>query len=98
MEQRSARRFELKLPFELIRKGTQSLSQHGETQNLSSTGVLFDTSRNSLRVGEAIEYIITLLTSPVSDERVRLHCRGKVVRHAKETGIVATLERYQFVR
>ena len=98
MEQRKARRFDLKLPLELIRRGSQSLSQHGETQNLSSMGVLFQAPTNNLRVGEPVEYIITLPTSPGSDEQVRLHCLGKVVRHARETGIVATLERYEFVR
>ena len=41
MEQRKARRFDLKLPFELIRSGSEPLSQHGETKNLSSAGVLF---------------------------------------------------------
>ena len=38
MEQRKARRFDLKLPFELIRSGSEPLSQHGETKNLSSAG------------------------------------------------------------
>ena len=42
MEQRKAQRFELKLPLELIRKGSQPLSEHGETRNLSSVGVLFE--------------------------------------------------------
>ncbi len=42
MEQRKAQRFELKLPLELIRKGSQPLSEYGETRNLSSVGVLFE--------------------------------------------------------
>jgi len=29
---------------------------------------------------------------------VRLHCLGKVVRFSPETGVAATLERYEFVR
>src|SRR5581483_10078975 len=97
MEQRKAQRFELKLPLELIRKGTQSLSQHGETRNLSSVGVLFHAAA-SLRIGEAVEYIFTLPTTSDSDGNVRLHCLGKVVRHTRETGVAATLERYEFVR
>lgn len=98
MEQRRAKRFDLKLPFELIRRGCQSLSQHGETQNLRPMGVLFQTPTNNLRIGEPVEYIITLPTTPGSEEQVRLHCLGKIVRHARETGIAATLERYEFVR
>ncbi len=102
MEQRKAQRFDLQLPFELIRRGSQSLSQHGETRNLSSVGVLFNAAANNLRVGEPVEYMITLPTMADSDApghgNVRLHCLGKVVRHARETGTAATLERYEFVR
>jgi len=98
MEQRKAQRFELKLPLELIRKGSQPLSEYGETRNLSSVGVLFAAASN-LRIGEAVEYMITLpSTAERSETRVRLHCLGKVVRFSPETGVAATLERYEFVR
>jgi hypothetical protein len=100
MEQRKAQRFELKLPLELIRKGSQALSEHGETRNLSSVGVLFAADA-SLRIGEAVEYMITLPGTPSNGNgggKVRLHCLGKVVRFSPETGVAATLERYEFVR
>ena len=97
MEQRKAQRFELKLPLELIRKGSQALSEHGETKNLSSVGVLFAADA-PLRIGEAVEYMITLPSTPDRGEKVRLHCLGKVVRFSPETGVAATLERYEFVR
>ena len=95
MEQRKAQRFDLKLPFELVRSGSDS--RHGETKNLSSSGVLFR-SDASLRIGEHVEYVITLPTAPSPDEKVRLRCVGKVVRFARRTEIAATLERYEFVR
>ena len=94
MEQRKAQRFELKLPLELIRKGSQPLSEYGETRNLSSVGVLFEAGA-ALRIGEPVEYLITL---PGNGEKVRLHCLGKVVRFVHQTGVAATLERYEFVR
>ena len=97
MEQRKAQRFELKLPLELIRKGSQALSERGETRNLSSVGVLF-AAEAPLRIGEAVEYMITLPGTPDHGEKVRLHCLGKVVRMSPETGVAATLERYEFVR
>jgi len=97
MEQRKARRFDLKLPFELIRSGSEPLSQHGETKILSSAGVLFQ-SEADLHIGEPVEYVITLPTSPGEGERVRLHCIGKVVRFARKAEVAATLERYEFVR
>jgi hypothetical protein len=98
MEQRKAQRFELKLPLELIRKGSQPLSEYGETRNLSSVGVLFEAGA-ALRIGEPVEYMITLPGTPENgDNKVRLHCLGKVVRFSQQTGVAATLERYEFVR
>jgi hypothetical protein len=99
MEQRKARRFDLRLPFELVRSGTRPLSERGETRNLSSVGVLFH-SDAPLRIGEPVEYMITLpTTQPGPPEAgVRIHCLGKVVRFARKTEIAATLERYEFVR
>jgi PilZ domain len=98
MEQRKSRRFDLRLPFELLRSGSRPLSERGETRNLSSVGVLFH-SDASLRIGEPVEYMITLPSKPgPADAGVRIHCLGKVVRFTKSTEVAATLERYEFVR
>ena len=97
MEQRKARRFDLRLPLELIRNGAEALSERGETRNLSSVGVLFQ-SEASLRIGDAVEYMITLPASAGGVNGVRLRCLGKVVRYGKTAEIAATLERYEFVR
>jgi hypothetical protein len=52
-----------------------------------------------MRIGEAVEYMITLpSTAERGHTKVRLHCLGKVVRCSPETGVAATLERYEFVR
>ena len=102
-EQRKFRRFELKLPVEVIRTGAQRLSRPGETRNLSSGGVLF-TVQSQMEVGQQIEYFITLPTASGSDEDVRLRCKGKVVRLERPNGdlartsVAATLERYEFIR
>ncbi|HUA18877.1 MAG TPA: PilZ domain-containing protein [Bryobacteraceae bacterium] len=99
MEQRKAQRFELRLPLEVIRKGSRNLSEHGQTRNMSSVGVLFEPDEGAdLSIGEAVEYLITLPSSPDSADQVRLHCLGKVVRLEQTDGIAATLERYEFVR
>jgi hypothetical protein len=105
-EQRKYRRYELKLPLEIVRTGTHRISRPGETRNLSSGGVLF-TAHSRMEIGEPIEYRITLHTSPGVD--VRLHCKGKVVRmdapgdtaepqNGVPISVAATLERYEFVR
>ena len=97
MEQRKAQRFDLRLPVELVRGGSRSLSEMGETKNLSSVGVLFH-SEARLRIGEPVEYVITLPTAHETSDNVRIHCLGKVVRFARKTEVAATLERYEFVR
>lgn len=94
-EQRRARRFDLRLPFELTRSGTQSTSRVGETRNLSSGGVLFAADAH-VSIGDAVEYMITLPTSPDTG-RVRIRCLGKIVRFGNAE-VAATLERYEFVR
>lgn len=96
VEQRKARRFELKLPVELIRAGAVPIGGSGETQNLSSAGVLMTTG-HPVKVGDPVEYLITLPVPGNGDHAVRLHCMGKVVRQ-EVTAAAATLERYEFVR
>jgi PilZ domain len=94
-EQRKNQRFDLKLPFEIIRTGTNKVV--GETKNVSSSGVLF-TSDTSMAVGEPIEYLITFPKSVNSRSEVRLRCVGTVLREDAESKFAATLERYEFVR
>jgi hypothetical protein len=96
IEQRKHRRFELRLPFEIVRDGSRS-KVRGETRNVSSTGVLF-TSESQLPLGEAIEYLITLPRTPGLRKDVRLRCVGKVLRGDPATAFAASLERYEFLR
>jgi len=95
-DQRKSRRFDLRLPFELIRSGRQTLLESGETMNVSSCGVLFR-STGHVEPGDIVEYTITLPSMSVEIE-VRLRCKGKVVRRATQSDAAATLERYEFVR
>ena len=103
-EQRRNRRFELRLPLELVRPSNRLLRISGETVNISSNGVLFQ-AETMAEEGEPLEYYITLPTSPSPTERLRLHCVGKVVRmvESPEEGrtmytIAVTMERYEFTR
>jgi hypothetical protein len=95
-EQRRNQRFELKLPFEIIRGGTNTKTL-GETKNVSSSGVLF-TSETAVEVGEPIEYLITFPKPAGSRSEVRLRCVGTVLREDEQSKFAATLERYEFVR
>jgi len=95
-EQRKHQRFELRLPFEVVRNGSP-MTVRGETKNVSSAGVLF-TAEGNLPLGESIEYLITLPRSPGMSREVRLHCVGKVLREHSQSAFAATLERYEFLR
>jgi hypothetical protein len=96
LEQRKSRRFELKLPLELLRSGSRRLLESGETKNLSSVGVLFD-SAAQLEPGDVVEYMITL-PSFANGAEVRLRCKGKIVRRTTDSSAAATLDRWEFVR
>ena len=106
-DQRRSKRFQLRLPFELVRAGADQVNDTGETMNLSSAGVLF-TSRTELEVGAPIEYFITLQPSAGGERAVRLHCLGKVVRRQDSAdseppahpavAVAATMARYEFIR
>jgi hypothetical protein len=107
-ERRGFRRYDLKLPVELIRTGSHRLSRAGETRNLSSGGVLFEL-RSQLELGDPITYVITLPSSSEPGADVRLLCRGKVVRleqpkagvataSGELIAVAATMERYEFIR
>jgi hypothetical protein len=95
-EQRKNQRFDLKLPFEILRTGANT-KMVGETKNVSSSGVLF-TSDMSFPIGEPIEYVITFPKPAGSRTEVRLRCVGTVLREEPESKFAATLERYEFVR
>jgi hypothetical protein len=95
-DNRKNQRFELRLPFELVRSGNRGQFIHGVTMNLSSSGVLFE-AEQSLPVGEIIEYYISLPTGHNPEEDVRLRCMGKVIR-SHDRYAAATMERYEFVR
>lgn len=95
LELRKSRRFDLRLPFELLRDGRQTLLESGETKNVSSSGVLFR-STGHVAPGDIVEYAITLPSVSEGIE-VRLRCKGRVVRRT-DSEAAATLERYEFVR
>jgi len=101
-EQRKTPRYDLKLPFELIRTGSKHVGKLGETRNLSSGGVLFTTDAD-VHVGQPIEFVITLQSSE-EGACVQLRCMGKVIRierkhdSVKPPLIAATVERFEFMR
>ena len=106
IEQRKSKRFDLRLPVEVVRKSFQPVSSIGETRNLSAGGVLFSATVE-MQIGEPLEYVITFPSHSVDGGSVNLRCLGKVVRLDREGSggnggssllVGATLERYEFLR
>jgi hypothetical protein len=106
IEQRRSKRFDLRLPVEIVRKSFLPVSSIGETKNLSAGGVLFSAPVDFV-VGEPIEYVITFPTHSSDGGGVNLRCLGKVVRLVPRSSdserkapilVAATLERYEFLR
>ena len=103
MEQRRTRRFKLQLPLSIVRAGADRVATSGQTQNISSSGVLF-TSEREPDLGGPIEYVIVL--NHEGPQPVSLRCMGKMLRSqpsiplgvANAYQIAATLERYEFIR
>lgn len=106
MDQRKNQRFQLRLPVELVRLGSQPINLTGETKNVSSSGVLF-TCENHVNIGDPIEYMVTFPSS-THGTQVRLRCIGTVMRHETTEGeeaaarapfaVAATMDRYEFIR
>jgi hypothetical protein len=105
IELRKTKRFDMKLPVEVVRRSFHPVSGFGQTKNISAGGVLFD-ANIEVEVGEPLEYIITFPSHPMNGGSVNLRCLGKVVRAEPTSGgpdghgtlVAATLERYEFVR
>ena len=89
---------------EIVRAGSEKVSEIGTTRNISSGGVLF-VSTKGMEIGGPVEYVVTLTTG--SNGVVNLRCMGKVLRlekglveesHDQPVGVAISLERYEFMR
>ena len=104
IEQRRTKRFEMELPVEIIRTGSDQVSETGITRNISSGGILF-VGEKTLEVDSPVEYVVTLASG--NNGVVHLRCMGKVLRletfpseesEAPSVVVAVSLERYEFQR
>jgi hypothetical protein len=103
IEQRRTKRFDLELPLEIVRAGSERVSEVGTTRNISSGGVLFMTAKE-MEVGGPVEYVVTLTSG--NSGVVNLRCMGKVLRLQRTdeedtrepVEVAISLERYEFLR
>lgn len=98
-EQRTSRRFSLKLPVSIKCDDGKSRDVTAETRDLSAQGVFFHTD-STITQGAKVEFTLTLPPEITLTESIKVRCRGKVVRVDSEkskTGVAAIIEQYDFV-
>lgn len=97
-EKRRYRRYDLRLPVEVIKIGDRHAGLHLQSRNISCRGVLFEDPEGQLDRGQLIEFLV-LLPSAEEGVQVRLHCKGTVVRRDRmRLSTAAALQRYEFER
>ncbi|HVZ59292.1 MAG TPA: PilZ domain-containing protein [Terriglobales bacterium] len=97
-EQRSTRRFSLRLP---VTVKVESSEKSAQTRDVSARGICFYMDAG-VKEGSEIEFTLTLPPEITLTESIRVHCKGKVVRVENEApggrvGIAAVIERYEFL-
>lgn len=98
-EKRSIRRFSLDLPISVkfLDNGRHEVAGH--TRDVSARGV-FIYLDSEIRVGAAIEFVMTLPAEITLSDPIRVRCTGKVMRVDKsgqEQGVAVAIHKYDFV-
>jgi hypothetical protein len=98
-EQRNTRRFSLKLPLTIVDSGSVPTIA-SQTKDVSARGVFFYLN-SEITKGSPIEFTLTLPPEITLTERIRVRCKGKVVRvdqsNGAQVGIAAAIDQYDFL-
>lgn len=103
-ERRSAPRYKLALPIEIMRMtlATRSRRLRGETRDISTSGIYF-TLAKPLAPKTRFQFSITLPANLTDGIEVQITAEGRVVRterknsSAEQLGIGAVIENYEIV-
>jgi len=99
VDQRTSRRFALKLPVSIRCNNGHVEEVAAETRDVSAQGVFFYAG-SLLSEGTKVEFTLTLPPEITLTESIRVRCRGRVVRIKQEpprVGVAAIIEQYDFV-
>ena len=100
-DQRTTRRFPMKLPLSVKMPKGEEAELTAETKDVSARGIFFYFD-SSLNEGSPIEFTLTLPPEITLTESIRVRCSGKVVRVDRsaadaKVGIAAAIDQYDFV-
>ena len=98
-DQRTSRRFSLKLPVSIRCDNGHVQEVPAEMRDVSAQGVFFYAG-SSLSDGAKVEFTLTLPPEITLTESIRVRCRGRIVRidnTKPKIGVAAIIEQYDFV-
>jgi PilZ domain-containing protein len=99
-ERREARRFNMNLPMRVMPREGKGHELNAQTRDLSYRGLYF-LAEADFKVGNEIDFVITLPQQVTQSGDVNIRCQGEIVRvEATENGrigIAAKIARYEFL-
>ncbi len=101
-ERRTTQRFQMRLPLTVRWTTGAAIGETStESRDVSSRGVYFYLSKD-VKEGSPVEILLTLPNEITLAGPVKVRCLGRVQRTESRTegaiGVVAAIERYEFVR
>ena len=101
-ERRTQRRFDLQLPVQVRVPLDAEEQEETSTRDISARGIRFTFSQK-LEPGSELECVVTLPPEICQGNNIRVRILGRIVRSDPagpegRTGVVATIERYEFLR
>ena len=99
-EQRSTRRFSLKLPV-TVKFNEAGVEKTAHTRDVSARGICFNVD-SPIEEGAEIEFTLTLPPEITMTESIHVRCKGRVVRADEpgpsgELSIAAVIDEYEFL-
>ncbi len=102
VERRATKRFRVKLPITVRWMNPSEVGEaQTESEDISSRGVYFFLPRE-INNGSSVEFVMVLPHEIALAEPVRVRCQGRVrrteIKKLDRVGVVAEIERYEFLR
>ena len=99
-ERREARRFNMNLPLRVLPREEKGRELSAQTRDLSYQGLYF-LAEADFKVGNEIDFVITLPQQVTQSGDVNIRCQGTIVRvettENGRVGIAAKIARYEFI-
>jgi c-di-GMP-binding flagellar brake protein YcgR len=102
-EHRRHRRYQIAIPVEIHSPAeVEETAVQTATRDISAKGIFFTLSPG-VELGSELEFFLSLPPQMCQGKRVRVHCRGRVVRREPlaaqdRIGVAAVIDEYEFIQ